>query len=499
MVLFAPTPLRCYSASSPHRGIFLEAQTNTIDFTCSCGQQFRARWDQGGKTRRCPTCGVLVTIPKVAVASPTPADTSNAARPGPSVAARFLQVPSTFGHLVAFLMAGWLTIAVLVFILSWFSDILKYVGLFLFLVATCAVVQQIWKLLRARQLVLEQKEVSLLWGFVHLIAWDPIQGVLVLKNKSVSFSDDDLQDGQGGVRFIYPVLGEELALRVPLEVQTLRFSDKDILTREYLSVSVRGTMKWRIVDIRKFYLLVSRELRSTSDTRGAVTLTQRPDDPRAGNATSLLDSAAEWLRIIAEEQTRTVVSRAQSGLLIADRLSQELPDMKSSSDLHSLSNDIAVPVAQRRSSTEWGGATEGLASAIHDTIAQRLEGYGIAVDDVSLQEIRLPEEIVQECIAAAKSYYIPMRAEREAAVRYSNKQAELRAEVELLGKEAVSTREVVGAAPAFTLTDFLSQYLNRKMGAPAAAVDPMAGVIAAQIAAAANAPQLPQSPQPGTA
>jgi len=392
-------------------------------------------------------------------------------------------------------MSAWLAIALIVFVASWFSVVLKYTGLVLFLLVTGATIQQIWLLLRARQQVLERKNVPLLWGFVRLIAWDPIQGVLVLKNKSVSFSDDNLHDGQGGVRFLYPVLGEELVLRVPLEVQTLRFSDSNILTKEYLSVSVRGTMKWRISDIKKFYLLVSRELRSTSDTRGSVTLAQPSTSDQKDSAELMLNSAIEWMRVIAEEQTRTVVSRAKSGLLIADRLSQEMPEIGASSDTHPPAQEIAVPPANRRSAAEWGGATEGLASAIHDTIAQRLEGYGIAVDDVSLQEIRLPEEIVQECIAAAKAFYIPLRAQRESAIQYAGKHAELRAEVELLGRENVGTREVVGAAPAFTLTDFLSQFLSKRMGTLPSSADVMAAQIAAGTALGQVAATTPAAPQ----
>jgi regulator of protease activity HflC (stomatin/prohibitin superfamily) len=384
------------------------------------------------------------------------------------------------------MMAVWGAFALLMLIVSLFSTVMKWVALLLFLGATGATVQQIWKLLRARQAVLERKDVPLLWGFVRLIAWDPIQGVLVLKNKVVSFSDDNLHDGQGGVRFLYPVLGEELALRVPLEVQTLRFADSNILTQEYLRVSARGTMKWRIVDVRKFYLLVSRELRSTSDTQAAVTVRAPAEQTAAAgtaggtSAEAMLTSAMEWMRILAEEQTRMVISRTKSGLLMADRLSQELSGVAGghSAALPALTDGSA------RVGSEWGGAADGLARAIHATIAERLEDYGIAVDDVSLQEIKLPEEVVEECIAAAKAYYTPMRAQREAAVRFAERAAELRADVELLGKEAVGTREVVGAAPAFALTDFVSNYLNKRMAAPAAPGAPGAGNVDLMIGAA---------------
>ena len=86
-----------------------------------------------------------------------------------------------------------------------------------------------------------------------------------------------------------------------------------------------------------------------------------------------------------------------------------------------------------------------------------------------------------------------MRAHREAAVQFAQRAAELRADVELLGREAVGTREVVGAAPAFALTDFVSQYLHKRLATPTALgaapgnVDVMLGAaVAGQLAGRAS-------------
>jgi regulator of protease activity HflC (stomatin/prohibitin superfamily) len=139
----------------------------------------------------------------------------------------------------------------------------------------------------------------------------------------MGFFDDDLHDGHGGVRFIYPIFGDELALRVPLEVQTVQFFDEKVLTREYLSVTVHGTLKWRITDIRKFYLLLSRELRNTSDYRkieggGYITPGEtkhvESEEEAEVSVKKKLQLAIMWLRVLAEEQARTVVSRVSSGL-----------------------------------------------------------------------------------------------------------------------------------------------------------------------------------------
>jgi regulator of protease activity HflC (stomatin/prohibitin superfamily) len=345
---------------------------------------------------------------------------------------------------------------VLALIISLFSIYAEVGALVLWLVFSAVAAREVWRLMRARQLVLVQKDVPLLWGLVRLIAWDPVEGVLILRNKSIAFSDDDLQDAQGGVRLLYPLLGEELALRVPLEVQTLRFEDENVLTREYLSVTIRGTMKWRIVDIRKFYLLVSRELRSTTDHNDRVSLSPSTRPLSSGDAADgstidrLLSAVIQWMRILAEEQTRFVVSRARSGLLIADRLSQQFINPASVG---------AAGMTPGGANEEWGSTADGLAGAIHDTIAHRLDGYGIAVEDVSLQEIKLPQGIIDECVAAAQSYYLPLRGQREAM----QKVAELRAQAEVLGPDAIAAREVVQGAPPFAIADFLTAFLQKRL------------------------------------
>jgi len=50
------------------------------------------------------------------------------------------------------------------------------------------------------------------------------EGVLFLKNKASDHVDDNPHDA-GGVRFLFPVLGEGLGLRVPRTLQALKFSD----------------------------------------------------------------------------------------------------------------------------------------------------------------------------------------------------------------------------------------------------------------------------------
>ena len=108
---------------------------------------------------------------------------------------------------------------------------------------------------------------------------------------------------------------------------------------------------------------------------------------------------------------------------------------------------------------ETGNAVEGLAHAIRDTVRGRLRPYGIAVEDVSLREIRLPDEVMKGCIEACKSYYNKFTAERTIG-------AKLKAEADVIGKEAVAMSKVVGSARSFVVADVLNQYLQQKLVTP---------------------------------
>jgi regulator of protease activity HflC (stomatin/prohibitin superfamily) len=417
-----------------------------------------------------------------------------------------MPVPTTIGQLLVLLLGLWAVGSLILLIVAQFSTLWSIAARVLFVFGTAEIVRQAWRVIRANQRVLHLKSVPMLWGLVRLVAWDPVEGVLFLRNKSLGFCDDDLNDGHGGIRFMYPVLGEELALRVPLEVQTLRFADEKVLTREYLSVTVRGSMKWRIVDMKKFYLLVSRELRTTGEHTGrdrhgdavsrSYQTTTSPDGSPGDRHESvrdttgeLLAAAIEWLRLFAEEQTRLVISRVSSGLLIADRLSHEVPEVSGA-----LQGQVGAAVAPAAGAArDWTGATDGLAKTIFQTIAARVGDFGIQVEDVTLQEIRLPDEIVSECVRACKTAYLPLINQRQATKR----RAELGAEVDLLGKEVVGTREVVAAAPGFTLADFLTSYLNKRVTDPGGLG--LNGAVTHALGAASLAGALPQPSSTSTA
>jgi hypothetical protein len=306
----------------------------------------------------------------------------------------------------------------------------------------------------ARKHVLGRGQVDLCWGLVQMIGWDPNVGILVLRNKQTRFHDDFLFDG-GGIRIIYPILGDEVACRVPLEVQTLSFSDDNVLTREYLPLHIEGVIKWRICRIEAFYLLMSRDIRVSRDEDTGAPATAQGHAFSRGDiaAETKTASAAKWLAYIAEEQTRAVVSRVSTGLLVAERVAASLPDQAR----QSLQGRVLNPVPMSPESTgDYRSATEGLAIAILRSINPRVAEFGIEVIEVSLQEVGLPADLHAAAVEACTSSYIPTVSQN----RGTGRKLELEAEAEVLGRDTVGAREVVGSAPAYALSDFLSNFLS---------------------------------------
>ena len=451
-----------------------------IQLQCQCGQRLQVPSEQPGKRFACPKCGGAIivphstprapqsaTVPVRPVASSIPAPppaprTSNAERgyrPETGVA------PVIVGFIIA-----WAIVFVLAILAMIVSNALIVPAILCFIAASAFIIYQLVSLLLAKGRALRDNEVPLLFGLLRLVAWDPTEGVVILKNKTLSYVDDNIYDG-GGIRLLYPVMGEEMVLRAPLEVQSLDFVDEHVITREYLALTVRGTMKWRITDIEQFYLLVSRELHYAND-RGMHRVEARsvPDrvllpnsstqarstDPRLGSmkdASRKRESAEEWLRWIAEEQTRTIVSRISTGLLVAEQVASDLPPEVRDKVENQLLNPVPfIPSATNK----YQSATDGLAAAIHETTNERVRQFGIYVDDVSLQEAKLPPDIHQQCVEACKASYLPLIAQKQALGR----KMELQAEADVIGAETLGAREIASVAPAYALSDFLTEFIG---------------------------------------
>ncbi len=445
-----------------------------VEIRCQCGQRVTAGDHQIGKRYPCPKCGQPIEV-----RVQTPATLDNAprkfsdpilalptTRTGPiesfSQAERGYPVKTGIGQMLLIYFMVWAILFLICMAAFTFVPLLGWLAMPFLALATAVLLVHGIVLLTAKSRVLRRGDQPLLFGLLTLVAWNPTQGIVILRNKIVRYIDDNLHDG-GGIKLIYPILGEEVALRVPLEPQSLIFEDQDVLTREYLPITVRGTIKWRIVSLEHFYLLVSTDVQQAGQRPGSHNELKQ----EVGAASHEIDSrrklglAVEWLRWTAEEQARAVVSRLSTGLLVADQVAADLPpEMREQVQVN-------VPENAQFSPTDRGyrSGTDSLASRIYDALKERVSQYGIEVHEVTLQNVRLPAEIHAQCVEACKTAYLPLIAQRDASV----KKQLMQAEADVLGKENLATRETVGAAPAYALSDFLGQFLAKNralLGAP---------------------------------
>ena len=297
----------------------------------------------------------------------------------------------------------------------------------------------VFNLFSAKAQAIAHGQADAIAGFCKIISWNPAEGVLFLKNKNIAFVDDDPTDG-GGLKAIFPISGDELACRVPLEIQTLNFEDDEVLTKEFLPLKIKGTIYWKISKLTDFYLSVNKnDIRVGSvDQGGHVT----------AGVGSQMNTAKSWLKAMAEEKTRSVVSNIGTGLLIADRLSADIPDM--------LPKQI-FPSNRTESSDDYRTATDGLAAALTHSVGSAVQSYGIGVERIALQEVNLPPQIYAAAVEASRASYEPIKARAEALA----KQMSLQAEVSVLGAEVVGLREISANIPAMAFQDVLGPTFAR--------------------------------------
>jgi regulator of protease activity HflC (stomatin/prohibitin superfamily) len=304
-------------------------------------------------------------------------------------------------------------------------------------IGTALVLYGLGELILAKKKALRGEIVSIWKGFAELVSWNPTEGVLFLKNKQIHFVDSNPNDG-GGIRVMFPHWGEELVLRVPLEIQTLSFKDGEVLTKEYVPLAIQGTMYWKVMDLGKFYLLISKEVHFANDTG--------KHDVKTSATRPKFEVAEFWLRSMAEEKTRTVVSQIGTGLLIADKLQSDLP-----AALLNQGETLFGGTAPQTSSANRS-ATEGLANAIKTQFAASVSEYGLEIHRVALQEVRLPPEIYAAAVEACKSAYLPIKAKAEAIAR----KLKLQAEADVIGTDATGMKEIAGNIPALAFQEFLA-------------------------------------------
>lgn len=262
-------------------------------------------------------------------------------------------------------------------------------------------------LARFRAIRDHQREVSLFGGTMKLILWEPNEGLVFLRNKAIS---DVVAGGVGGTRFISPLRGDELCARVPLTLRMLPWEDKAIPTHESIQVAMKVAVWWRVSDLAKYVFNIDSGVR-LGDTQTEV---------------GVLEAAEAWLKTLTESTLRLLVSEASVASLISSRAVGYL--QSPSRVAGSVQNDVPL-----------SGTPELLTSDLTLRLARKTSDYGLEIQRVEIQSIRLSPEIQESIDRVWKASLLPAQTEGEARAR----QIELQAAASVLGVDTVALNEVL--------------------------------------------------------
>jgi hypothetical protein len=173
------------------------------------------------------------------------------------------------------------------------------------------------------------REVDLFWGLVKLVLWEENEGILVLKNKRVSRVIYGPEQG-GGTTLLFPFLGDELKLHVPLTLQMHEFKDNQVVTRESIRLFMKLAIWWKVKDkqgLGDFYRRVNREIHF-GDNRGlhAAVVYGPADASRRSQVSRRAERlvAEKWIETLAESCLRKLVSQTSTAFVISTRAASYL-------------------------------------------------------------------------------------------------------------------------------------------------------------------------------
>ncbi len=250
-------------------------------------------------------------------------------------------------------------------------------------------------------------EIDLLGGWVKLILWQPNEGVVVLRNKNVVYVDEK---GKGGIKYIYPIRGEELRARVPLTIRMLTWEDDKVLTRESLQIHMKVVVWWNVSNIVKYVFDIDRSVHL--------------DEEHA--EIGLLESSEAWLMAITESTIRVLASKASATQMISSATTKYL-------NVHHNNG------ANDQESESVQTISETIAHQLHEELNRKVSGYGININRIEIQAIRLSAEVQQAIDKVWLAFLKPVQSEQEARAR----QIELEATARVLGTDAVALNELL--------------------------------------------------------
>jgi regulator of protease activity HflC (stomatin/prohibitin superfamily) len=263
-------------------------------------------------------------------------------------------------------------------------------------------------------------------------------------------------------------LGDEVKVHVPLTLQLSHFEDKKVLTRESIQLFVKVAIWWRIKDrdgLQDFYLLIDKEIHVATNTDMAAKAVDfgsddQPDAIRKSPRRAELNAAERWMLTLVESSLRTLVSRTSVGWIISKNASNYLH----AGTQHVEQRMEAAPAQEPLQDEGNHGMPEVMAKSLQEMLGSQTEKYGIEIDRIEIQEVRMPQEIQEAIDRVWKASLLPAQSSQEAIAKAHQIEAELGTVAKILGQEAAGAAHVAKNLQGMNFYGGVGPLLEQLMG-----------------------------------
>ncbi len=231
-------------------------------------------------------------------------------------------------------------------------------------------------------------EVALFFGFLKIVFWEENEAILIGRRKKVVF--DSSNHPTHNELFIYPVLGDQVLARVKRGSELLIWKDAEKTpTKEGIRVRIDMTLRWRISNLKNYLYEINR-----------------PNIGKDDSHRHLKEVTNLWLSKTLETEIRKFLRKLTVGQIISFS-SKEI--------------------------THSGESTDNIAQKVKEIIRNKLNPYGIEVENVEISDIQF-EKRIQDAIDDIKIAILKQEKSWHEGQAMVN---ELQPLIDSLGKEGV--------------------------------------------------------------
>lgn len=280
------------------------------------------------------------------------------------------------------------------------------------------------------------REAAVFQNLIHVVAWDPKEALVLIKQLAISPAYVNRKNGvarRGGVKIIYPVLGQSVYARINLGRKETMVELCNLLSLDKVRVTVNATIIWQVQDVDKvveeFNILVC-------------------DDP-ASQGQEIIDNAGYFLNLHSTKIIRGLIAANKITLpaliMIRESSRQAAEDGKTTDIRDGFYNNF--------------GPEDDFGITLRIKLSALAERYGIGIDMVNLQ-IGFPEGIHQAIEEVWQSTIQPVANVYQSL----SKEIDFRSTEKLIGSEAATIRELLRSIPGTALfgkVPLLDEYLDR--------------------------------------